>query len=275
MPFVAPSAASISKAWHLHFLANQQNLREIPWDDTYKLSSAERRAIQHSIQQFQLGESSEGRRLLTRARAYSRATGDPDFAEALSLFVKEEQRHSAYLLGFIRAQEISELSSDWVDSVFRRLRVLAGLELSLVVLVTAEIIAVPYYRALGRATASRLLNAISSGIVQDEAAHLKFQASMLARLGALRRPILRRLIARLHQLFLIGTSFVVWCEHGSVFRVAGYSFELFVREALAEFAAFESPARDPFAESFFPPHAGNHQPAGDPSQLSRCEVLQK
>jgi hypothetical protein len=271
------SSAEISKAWHIHFLANQQNPGEMPWDDAYKLSSTERRAIQHSIQQFQLGESSEGRRLLNRARAYSLATNDPDFAEALSLFVKEEQRHSAYLLRFMRAQRIPKVSSHWVDSVFRRLRVLAGLELSLRVLVTAEIIAVPYYTALGRSTASRLLNAISSRIVQDEAAHLKFQSSMLSRLAATRRPIVRRLIAQLHQLFLIGTSFVVWCEHGTVFRAAGYTFELFLRESLAEFAALESPARDRPAESRFPARAGNPQPTthAHASQLSRCEVLQK
>jgi hypothetical protein len=275
MPLAESSSASISKAWRLHFLANQQNAGQMPWDDTYKLSSAERRAIQHSIQQFQLGESSEGRRLLTRARAYSRVTNDPDFAEALALFVKEEQRHSAYLLRFMRAQGIPEVSSHWVDSVFRRLRVLAGLELSLRVLVTAEIIAVPYYSALGRATTSRLLNAISSRIVQDEAAHLKFQSSMLSRLGALRRPIMRGLIARLHRLFLLGTTFVVWREHGSVFRAAGYSFELFVREALAEFAALEVPARKPFAESLFPTQAGTRHLTAHPSQLSRREVLQK
>jgi hypothetical protein len=275
MPSTEPSAASISNAWRLHFLANQQNPGKMPWDDTYKLSSPERRAIQHSIQQFQLGESSEGRRLLNRALAYSRATNDPDFAEALSLFVKEEQRHSAYLLLFMRAQEIPNVSSHWVDSVFRRLRVLAGLELSLRVLVTAEIIAVPYYTALGRATASRLLRAISSRIVQDEAAHLKFQSSMLSRLGAARRPIVRRLIAQLHRLFLMGTSFIVWCEHGSVFRAAGYSFELFLRESLAEFAALDSPARDPFAESRFPARVSNPQPTAHASQISKCEVLQK
>src|ERR1700722_9240119 len=275
MPSTEPSATKISKVWHLHFLANQQNPAEMPWDDPYKLAPAERRAIQHSIQQFQLGESSEGRRLLNRARAYSRATGDPDFAEALSLFVKEEQRHSAYLLRFMRAQRIPELSSHWVDSVFRRLRVLAGLELSLRVLVTAEIIAVPYYTALGRATASRLLNAISSRIVRDEAAHLKFQSSMLSRLGASRRPIVRRLIARIHHLFLLGTSFIVWSEHGSVFRAAGYRFELFLRESLAEFAAVESPARDPRADSRFPARVSNPQLAAHASQLSKREVLQK
>jgi hypothetical protein len=275
MPSAERSAGGISKAWHLHFLANQQNSGEMPWDDAYKLSAIERRAIQHSIQQFQLGESSEGRRLLNRARAYSLATNDPDFAEALSLFIKEEQRHSAYLLRFMHAQGIPKVSSHWVDSIFRRLRVLAGLELSLRVLVTAEIIAVPYYTALGRATGSRLLNAISSRIVQDEATHLKFQSSMLSRLGALRRPIVRRSIAQLHRLFLLGTSFIVWCEHGSVFRAAGYNFKSFLRKSLAEFAALESPARDQFAEYFFPARASKPQPAAHTSRLSKCEALQK
>jgi hypothetical protein len=216
----------------------------MPWDDPYVLSGTERDTIQHSIQQFQLGEGSEGRRLLDRGRAHSRAVGDPRFADALSLFVKEEQRHSGHLLRFMRGQRIPAVSSHWVDSVFRHLRVLAGLELSLRVLVTAEIIAVPYYRALGRATASHLLRAISERILQDEAAHLKFQSSMLSRLGAERRPVLRRLISRLHRLFLVGTLFIVWVEHGSVFRAAGYAFEEFALEALADFAALESPACD-------------------------------
>jgi hypothetical protein len=237
------TSVSASKAWCSYFLANRLDPQEMPWDDPYVLSAAECDAIAHSIQQFQLGEGSEGRRLQDRGRAYSRSVGDPHFSEALSLFVKEEQRHSAHLLRFMRGQGIPALSSYWVDSVFRRLRVLAGLELSLRVLVTAEIIAVPYYCALGRATESPLLRAISARILEDEAAHLKFQSSMLSRLGNARRPAARNLISRLHRLFLVGTLFVVWAEHGSVFRAAGYAFEEFALEALYEFAALESPAR--------------------------------
>jgi hypothetical protein len=240
------TCASVSKAWCSYFLANRLDPQEMPWADPFVLSTAERNAIAHSIQQFQLGEGSEGRRLQDRGRSYSLAAGDPHFSEALSLFVKEEQRHSAHLLRFMRAQGIPALSSHWVDSVFRRLRVLAGLELSLRVLVTAEIIAVPYYRALGRATESPLLRAISARILQDEAAHLKFQSSMLSRLGKARRLAARNLISRLHRLFLVGTLFVVWAEHGSVFRAAGYAFEEFALEALYEFAALESPVRRAF-----------------------------
>ncbi|MGA8552816.1 MAG: ferritin-like domain-containing protein [Candidatus Acidiferrales bacterium] len=248
MLWYAANSQSIFNAWRHYFLANHPKPGEIPWSDPYKLSPSEGRTIQHSIQQFQLGEGSEGRRLLDRGRAYSRAAGDPHFAEALSLFVKEEQRHSAHLLQFMRGQEIPQISAHWVDSVFRRLRVLAGLELSLRVLVTAEVISVPFYRALSRATGSTLLAAISERILGDEAAHLGFQSAMLSSLEAARHPAMRRLIWRFHRLFLLGTSFVVWLEHGSVFRAAAYGFKSFTREALAEFAALESSQRRAFIE---------------------------
>jgi hypothetical protein len=231
MPAINSPSESISKSWYSYFLANALDPGDLPWDDAYALTAAER----HSIQQFQLGESAEGGRLLDRGRAHSRAANDPHFAAALQLFIKEEQRHSAHLLRFMHAQGIPEISHHWVDSVFRRLRVLAGLELSLRVLVTAEVIAVPYYRALGHSTASPLLRAISNRILQDEVAHLLFQSSMFARLAARRAVLHERLIWRIHRLFLLATCFIVWSEHGKVFRASGYSFEEFVLEALVEF----------------------------------------
>lgn len=236
MPQPTDNGSEISKLWCSYFLANRLDPREMPWDDSYVLTAAERRAIEKSIAQFQLGEGAEGRRLQDRGRKYAASVGDSYFPQALSLFIKEEQRHSADLGQFMDAHGMPRLSRHWVDSIFRQLRVLSGLELCLRVLVTAEIIAVPYYRALASATNSQLLHAISCRILQDEAGHLKFQSSMLSRLAAGRRSALAGLIWRLHRLFLVGTSFVVWIEHGKVFRAAGFCFEDFVLEALCEFA---------------------------------------
>lgn len=230
------SGAALSKVWCSYFLANRLDPRELPWDDSYVLTPTERRAIDKSIAQFQLGEGAEGRRLQDRGRKYAASVGDSYFPQALSLFIKEEQRHSSDLGRFMEAQGIHRLSQHWVDSIFRQLRVLSGLELCLRVLVSAEIIAVPYYRALASATNSQLLHAISCRILQDEAGHLKFQSSMLSRLSARRCSAFSRLIWSIHRLFLVGTSFVVWIEHGKVFRAAGYCFEDFVLEALCEFA---------------------------------------
>jgi hypothetical protein len=239
MPHSIDSRSAVSRRWCSYFLANGLDERELPWPDSYRLTDAERRAISLSIAQFQLGEGAQGRRLQERGRKYAEKVGDALFSQALALFVKEEQRHSADLGRFMDAQGIPRLSKHWIDSLFRRLRVLAGLEMSLRVLVTAEIIAVPYYRALGDATASELLGALSDRILQDEAGHLKFQASMLARIRAGRLPALSRLIWRLHRLFLVCTCFVVWRDHGEVFRAAGYHFDEFVLEAFYEFAELQ------------------------------------
>jgi hypothetical protein len=229
------SATFESESWCRYFSTLAVAEDHLPWGHPTRLSGEEKHSISKSIQQFQLGESSSGRRLLQRGLAYSSSGDDPHFVSALSLFVKEEQRHSSRLLRFMQREGIPASRKHWVDTVFRHLRVLAGLELSLRVLVSAEIIAVPYYRALRAATSSFLLQAICSEILRDEAAHLRYQASMLSRLGAHRALWVDRIISRVHQLFLLATCYVVWVEHGQVFRAAGYSRQGFLTEAFWEF----------------------------------------
>ena len=235
------SSAS-SQAWYAHFLSNSSAGDDLPWDSSYKLTDEERRTIWKSIQQFQLGENADGRHLLARGKEWSHAARDPHFVSVLGLFIKEEQQHSRQLLRFMRRERIPELRSHWLDDVFRRIRILAGVELELRILVTAEVIAVPYYRALGTATESDLLHAISDSILADEAAHLRFQKSMLRRLGALRNPALRCMVWQAHRLFLVGTCCVVWFEHRGVFKAAGYSFGKLLEEALCEMSALEAPS---------------------------------
>lgn len=205
-----------------------------------QLTDEERRAISSSIQQFQLGENSKGLRLLERGQRYGRAVNDPLFAGALDLFIREEQQHSRYLAAFMESQEIPVMQKHWVDTVFRCLRSLAGLELSLTVLVTAEFIAVPYFRALRSATNSPILKMICTRILDDEANHLKFQASMLARVPERRAGITQSLISRLHRIFLLGTILVVWFEHRLLFESAGYTFRRFKEETVAEFSAWST-----------------------------------
>jgi hypothetical protein len=233
-------AVKESDSWCRHFRNNAVNPYHLPWDDPTPLSREESRRIHSSIQQFQLGEGSSGSRLLKRGLEYANAEADPRFIEALKLFVKEEQRHSAYLLRFMLREGIAAASKHWVDTVFRRLRVLAGLELSLRVLVSAEIIAIPYYQALAAATQSPLLQAICSRILQDESAHLRFQASMLSRLAASRTFFSDRVVSAAHRLFLLATSYVVWLEHGDVFRAAGYSRAGFLAETFWQFEKLDS-----------------------------------
>lgn len=180
-----------------------------------------------SLQQFQLGEGSEGKGLKQRAKASALAIDDPDFLPALDLFIREEQRHSGDLGRFLDREGIARLKAHRVDGVFRRVRKLAGLELSLSVLVTAEIIAVPYYAALAEATASPLLRAICARILEDEMDHLRYQSHNLSTLRSRRRwhADLSEWIGRAALMF--GALLIVWKQHHGLFRAGGYTWTRF------------------------------------------------
>jgi hypothetical protein len=132
--------------WIRYFRANAAEPC-LPWDDGYRLSGTERTVVIESIQQFQLGENAQGRRLLQRAEAL-----DAEYVQALRLFIKEEQRHSELLGRFLVRQGAECLRRHWVHGAFRRVRGWAGLEMRMRVLATAEVLAIPYYNWVAAAT---------------------------------------------------------------------------------------------------------------------------
>jgi len=225
---------SDSRKWLRHFSLRSMTALHVSRRAAIQLTTKELETLTKSIQQFQLGEGSRGERLLLRGKKYAKAVNDLLFVDALALLIKEEQQHSRYLAAFMESQGIPLVSRHWVDTVFRKLRGLAGLELSLTVLVTAELIAVQYYRALRGATGSPILKMICTRILEDEASHLKYQSSMLARVASGRSAIFRRVVGRMHWLFLLGTLLVVWVEHRAVLRAGGYDFRRFKNETLLE-----------------------------------------
>jgi hypothetical protein len=198
-----------------------------PWADPNSLTPSERNIITASLQTFQLGEGSEGKGLKARAKASALSHNDPDFLPALDLFIREEQRHSSDLGRFMDREGIPRLKSHWIDGVFRRLRKLAGLELSLAVLVTGEIIAVPYYTALARATASPLLRAICARIIEDEMDHLRYQSDNQSTLRSQRRWHFDAAEWIARNLLMFGALALIWKDHHALFRAGGYSWTRF------------------------------------------------
>ena len=121
-----PPEKELSRYWLEYFVANTTSLLEIPWKRGAEITTAERRAIASSMQEFQLGESSEGRHLLRSAETFARRTRDPHYPEAMRLFIKEEQRHARDLGRFMDMAAIPRIRHTWPDRVFRRLRRLGG-----------------------------------------------------------------------------------------------------------------------------------------------------
>jgi hypothetical protein len=181
---------------------------------------------------------------------WARRKGDRGYVPALRLFVREEQRHSRMLGRFLDRQGVPLLQHHWTQSAFRRIRNLAGFELCMRVLASAEILALPYYTALRQATGSTLLEAICARILKEEAAHLQFQAFTFKLLEKNRMPTLRWLTHILHCGFLLATAIVVWIEHRPVFRKAGCSFGKICRQSLLEFRRLASDNRGTSSQEF-------------------------
>lgn len=230
-----------SSYWKSLFAARAERPELPGWNDSTRLTAAERRLVARSIQEFQLGEGTGGGSLWRRAVESGLAESDPDFIAALQLFIGEEQRHSRDLGRFLDREGIPRLERHWVYGAFRRVRRLAGLELCLRVLVTAEIIAVPYYSALRDATRSPLLRALCEQIVADEGDHLCYQAFNLMQLRAMRRGRAQGWERAAWRAFLRGTMAVVWREHGRVLSAGGYGWSRFRRECERLLDAVERP----------------------------------
>jgi hypothetical protein len=222
--------------WVDHFRWNGSVAMRVPWHIGPDLSDAERAAIAHSIQMFQLGENSEGRHLMRYARVWAERIGDPDYPEAIRMLIGEEQRHAGVLGRFMEMNRIARLKRGCTDGIFWRARNMFGsLEISISVLVTAEIIAKVYYPALREATGSIVLRAICEQIYREEIAHVEFQTEQLARIRE-GRPACAILATRvLHRMFFYPTMLVVGLSHRIALRRGGLSLWQFFSRCRREF----------------------------------------
>lgn len=231
MTDLKPNAQCFSRQsakWTRHFVRNRVHFNHVNWDSDRTLTVGDRRAVAKSIAVFQLGENAEGNAFKRAGQRYAERTGDYEFLRALDLFIQEEQNHSAVLARFMEQQNIPCLTQEWTDSAFRFIRRIAGLNVCVTVLITAEIVAAVYYRALGMATNSPVLRSICGQILNDEAHHLQFQAGTLAKERLDWHPLKRWWFRQLHRLFLLGTLLVVWKEHRSVYRAGKFGFVQYV-----------------------------------------------
>lgn len=239
-----------SRDWLADFQANEEP-EALPREGP-RLSEVEKEAVVSSVQEFQLGENSEGKHLHRLAREYARKSGDEEYLRAVEHFIREEQRHARYLKDFLAAEGFGTIKHRWADTVFRRLRHLANLEVSISVLITAEIIAKVYYAALGEATSSPMLRRICHRILRDEEAHVRFQAERLAILRQTRQRPGMRATTLLHRALFLGACVVVWRNHGKAIRRGGMRFGAYWKRCWEEFEA-ASGIMDPKRYPSFPP----------------------
>ncbi len=222
-------AEAFSQRWLAYFDTNQSVEATFAWSDSPTLLSAERTAVARSIQTFQLGETGSGQHFLKRSQEWGLANGDRYYHHAASRFIDEEHRHARWLGHFLEQERIPKLHKQWTDSIFRRLRRLAGLRTSIAVLLSAEIMALVYYRALKLATGSQPLQQLCQQILREEAQHVRFQVLQLARIDRNRSVWARRCLRWMDRAVFRLASLVVYHDHRAVFVAAGFSKATFKR----------------------------------------------
>ncbi|MBC8046691.1 MAG: hypothetical protein H7Y00_07850 [Fimbriimonadaceae bacterium] len=210
--------------WINVFEENANKEDNFKWNEEYQLTPEEKEIIYDSIRQFQRGESGEGKYIFQDAKKYVQQCEDDSYIYALKLFIHEEHRHAQYLLKFMNKNNIAKEKEHWVDNFFRWLRHKGNLEVSITVLLTAEIIAAVYYKAMANATQSKLLKQMCYRILCDEDIHIRFQSYALNRMQKKRSSLLNLYMRLNYVLLLAGTIPVVWFYHGKVFKKAGYNF---------------------------------------------------
>jgi hypothetical protein len=240
------------RIWLNHFEYHAQHPRTLPQGLMDRLSSEERQLIARSIATFQLGEQSEGRTLLEAAEHFAQTSQIPSLPRITELFIGEEQRHAALLRAFMEDHGIPLKRRDWTDRVFRSVRRLAGLELYLHVLISAELIGIVYYRALETVTGCQRLKVLCRTLVADELAHVGFESHLLLALRAVRAAAVRPLMRLAHRAFFTSTAGIVWLTHRSVLRHAGYDARVFLRACLAQYAFYLEPASVALASTSVP-----------------------
>ncbi|MBF9142023.1 ferritin-like domain-containing protein [Hymenobacter properus] len=218
-----------------YFQVNRSQLAALPWEPTQPLTPAELRAVRASLQTFQRGEGTGGDHLMDLARQYS----VPDYAAAMQLFIAEEEGHAAMLGRFMDQQGIPQLQTHWLHEVFRTLGRPLGLEHMVRVILTAEVVAAVYYRALADATTSELLRQICRRILYDEEMHLAYHCVAIRQWSFGRGRLPKWLWQQFYRGLMAGTALVVYTASWRTFRAGGYGVGRFGAAIAAEYRRLE------------------------------------
>jgi len=135
-------------------------------------------SLSQSLAIFQLGESGGG--TIVEQVMQSDIEGiDAHYANAVRLFVREENRHAEILAVCVRMLGGTLIRDNWTARAFVRCRRLLGLRLKVLVLLVAEVVGLCYYHLLAAKLPHCQVKSLLGQLVSDEKQHLQFHCCFL------------------------------------------------------------------------------------------------
>lgn len=135
-------------------------------------------SLARSLAIFQLGESGGGT-IIEQARNSRLPHTDGDYAKAMALFVREENRHADILAICVEQLGGELIEANWTAKLFVWSRRLVGLRLKVMVLLAAEVVGICYYHLLASRLPRSPMRDWLNELVSDEQSHLDFHCCFL------------------------------------------------------------------------------------------------
>lgn len=206
------------------------------WDINPVITTEEKENILYSLKAWQLGETSEGKHLLTAATRYANKIGDAEYVDAVKFFIKEEQKHGSNLGRYIDTIGEQRVKKDWGDTLFRKVRYLnTSMELWTITVIIVESAAQIFYQALHDATNCKLLRSICNDIIVDEAHHIKFQNERMHIIFQQKSFYNKALSLLFYSVLFFGTIHAIWLGHRKAFKAGGVNKKDFERQMYYKF----------------------------------------
>lgn len=187
-------------------------------------------SLARSLAIFQLGESGGGT-IIEQARGSSIREIDDAYADAMALFVAEENRHADILAICVTALDGDLIKDNWTADLFVSARRLIGLRLKVIVLLAAEVVGICYYHLLSQQMPACTLKTWLTELVRDETSHLYFHCQFLrTQTRSTWRQILFKLVWRAT---MFAAAIAVMIDHRKAIRDMSLDFRTVWRRWMA------------------------------------------
>lgn len=172
-------------------------------------------SLAKSLAIFQLGESGGGT-IIEQARASRLPQINCHYADAMALFVREENRHADILAICVQQLGGELIQHNWTATLFVSARRLIGLRLKVLVLLAAEVVGICYYHLLSTKLPESPMRKWLTELVNDEQSHLDFHCCFLR--SQVDRPWKRWIFVLAWRTTMFLAAIVVMVDHRAAIR---------------------------------------------------------